>query len=83
MTGFDAKSQKSVLFDFIGKIKDTHLIEILLIMKCDYSTCMILGSRNPFLELFFGYEQNYAKWGSKIPFFGVKMGKIWNISKSN
>ena len=50
-------------------------------INCDYSKRMFLGSRNPFLGLFFGSDQIYAKWGSKIPFYRVKMVKILNISK--
>ena len=42
---------------------------------------MFFGSRNPFLGLFFRFDQSYVKKGSKLPFFRVKTVKIWNISK--
>ena len=37
---------------------------------CDYSTGMFLGSRNPFLWLFFTFDKNYVSWGSKNPSWG-------------
>ena len=35
-------------------------------INCDYSKSMFLGSRNPFLGLFFGFDQIYAKLGTPV-----------------